>query len=35
MTINKEIIVIGKWDMLKNTIIASDIMFGHLGDETK
>lgn len=35
LTLNKEIIVIGKWDLLKNTIVASDIKFGALGDETK
>jgi ATP-dependent DNA helicase RecG len=35
LTINKEIIIIGKYDALKNTITASDIMFGHLGDETR
>jgi ATP-dependent DNA helicase RecG len=35
LTINKEIIVIGKYDLLKNTVIASDLMFGSLGDEIK
>ena len=35
LTINKEITVIGKWDLLKNTIVASDIMFGLIGNEIK
>ncbi len=35
LTINKEITVIGKWDLLKNTVVASNIMFGPLGDEER
>jgi ATP-dependent DNA helicase RecG len=35
LTINKEITIIGKWDMLKNTVIASDLLFGGLGDEVR
>ncbi|MFA5410178.1 MAG: DEAD/DEAH box helicase, partial [Bacilli bacterium] len=34
LSLNKEVIVIGKWDMLKNTIVATDIKFGSLGDKT-
>lgn len=35
LSINKNITVIGKWDLIKNTVIASDIMFEGLGNETK
>lgn len=35
LVLNKELIVIGKWDLKHNTIIASDIMFGLLGNDTK
>lgn len=33
--INKEVVVIGKWDLKKNTIVASDIKFEALSDELK
>ncbi|HHT37785.1 MAG TPA: ATP-dependent DNA helicase RecG [Mollicutes bacterium] len=35
LTINKEITVIGKWDLLKNTVVASDIIFEGIGDSVK
>lgn len=35
LTPNKEITVIGKWDIAKSTVTASDIMFGLLGDEPR
>ncbi|MDD2181040.1 MAG: ATP-dependent DNA helicase RecG [Bacilli bacterium] len=35
LNINTTITVIGKYDKLKNTVVASDIKFGFLSDETK
>ena len=35
LSLNKEITIIGKWDLVKNTVVATDIMFGLLGDDTK
>ena len=35
LSLNKEITVIGKWDLVKNTIIASDILFEGLGDNVR
>lgn len=35
LSLNKEITIIGKWDLLKNTVTATDIMFEGLGDTTR
>ncbi len=35
LSLNKEITVIGKWDLLKNTIVATDIKLEGLGDDIK
>lgn len=35
LTLNKEVTVIGRWDLIKNTIIASDIIFEGLSDKPK
>ncbi|MDD4298791.1 MAG: DEAD/DEAH box helicase, partial [Bacilli bacterium] len=35
LTINREITVIGKWDLVKNTVVASDIIFEGLSDQPR